>query len=261
MSREETLKTLCDVGIVPVVRAKSADVLVDLAKALIAGGVPVAEVTLTVPGAIDGIRKLVATFGKDLLVGVGSVTRVEQVEEAVAAGAEFVVGPVLIPEVIAAARKCGKVVVPGALTPTEAFQAHTLGADIVKIFPANVGGPAYFKAILAPMPFLRLMPTGGVDLDVDARAADPVEEPQVRVGLAGVEDLAVEVAPGKSVDDGADVPADALLREHEEGCLDLTSQRHDIDATEVKMAVDNLDVGAEARHLTGPPRPPVGRWT
>ena len=165
MSREETLKTLCDVGIVPVVRAKSADVLVDLAKALIAGGVPVAEVTLTVPGAIDGIRKLVATFGKDLLVGVGSVTRVEQVEEAVAAGAEFVVGPVLIPEVIAAARKCGKVVVPGALTPTEAFQAHTLGADIVKIFPANVGGPAYFKAILAPMPFLKLMPTGGVDLD------------------------------------------------------------------------------------------------
>jgi len=165
MSREETLKTLCDVGIVPVVRAKSADVLVDLSKALIAGGVPVAEVTLTVPGAIDGIRKLVATFGKDLLVGVGSVTRVEQVEEAVAAGAEFVVGPVLIPEVIAAARKCGKVVVPGALTPTEAFQAHTLGADIVKIFPASVGGPAYFKAILAPMPFLKLMPTGGVDLD------------------------------------------------------------------------------------------------
>jgi 2-dehydro-3-deoxyphosphogluconate aldolase/(4S)-4-hydroxy-2-oxoglutarate aldolase len=165
MSREETLKTLCDVGIVPVVRAKSADVLVDLAQALIAGGVPVAEVTLTVPGAIDGIRKLVAMFGKDLLVGVGSVTRVEQVEEAVAAGAEFVVGPVLIPEVIAAARKCGKVVVPGALTPTEAFQAHTLGADIVKIFPASVGGPAYFKAILAPMPFLRLMPTGGVDLD------------------------------------------------------------------------------------------------
>jgi 2-dehydro-3-deoxyphosphogluconate aldolase/(4S)-4-hydroxy-2-oxoglutarate aldolase len=165
MSREETLKTLCDVGIVPVVRAKSADVLVDLAQALIAGGVQVAEVTLTVPGAIDGIRKLVAMFGKDLLVGVGSVTRVEQVEEAVAAGAEFVVGPVLIPEVIAAARKCGKVVVPGALTPTEAFQAHTLGADIVKIFPASVGGPAYFKAILAPMPFLRLMPTGGVDLD------------------------------------------------------------------------------------------------
>ena len=164
MTSQETVKTLCDVGIIPVVRAKSADVLVDLSKALIAGGVPVAEVTLTVPGAIDGIRRLVKTFGKDLLVGVGSVTRAEQAEEAADAGAEFIVGPVLVPEVIQAARKHGKAVIPGAFTPTEIFQAHQLGADVIKVFPASVGGPAYFKAILAPMPFLKLMPTGGVDL-------------------------------------------------------------------------------------------------
>jgi len=164
MTREETLKTLCDVGIIPVVRAKSADALLDLARALLAGGIPICEVTLTVPGAIDGIRRLAAAFGKEVLLGVGSVTRADQVEEAVAAGAEFIVGPVLVPEVIQAAHRHDKVVIPGAFTPTEIFQAHAAGADVVKVFPASVGGPSYFKAILAPMPFLKLMPTGGVDL-------------------------------------------------------------------------------------------------
>jgi 2-dehydro-3-deoxyphosphogluconate aldolase/(4S)-4-hydroxy-2-oxoglutarate aldolase len=164
MTRDETLKTLCDVGLVPVIRAKSPDVLVDIAKALLAGGVPVAEVTMSVPGAIDGIRRLVQTLGKDVLVGVGTVTKPQQVEDAVAAGAEFVVSPVLMPEVVVATRKRGKVSIPGAYTPTEIFQAHQLGADIIKVFPASVGGPAYFRALLAPMPYLKLMPTGGVDL-------------------------------------------------------------------------------------------------
>jgi 2-dehydro-3-deoxyphosphogluconate aldolase / (4S)-4-hydroxy-2-oxoglutarate aldolase len=168
MNRQETLKVLCDVGLVPVVRVKSAGVLVDVARALAAGGVPVVEVTLTVPGAIDGIRQLVKTFGKDILVGVGSVTTAAQAEEAVAAGAEFVVGPILVPEVIQAAHRLDKVVIPGALSPTEIYQAHQLGADVVKVFPASVGGPGYFKAVLAPMPFLKLMPTGGVDLTTAA---------------------------------------------------------------------------------------------
>jgi len=168
MTRQETLKTLCDVGIVPVVRAKTADVLTDIAKALAAGGVPVVEVTLTVPGAVDGIRRLVGTFGPDLVVGVGSVTSPAQAEEAMDAGARFVVGPVLVPEVIAAAHEQDRPVIPGAYTPTEIFQAHALGADVVKVFPADVGGPAFFKAVLAPMPFLRLMPTGGVDLSTAA---------------------------------------------------------------------------------------------
>lgn len=164
MTRDETLKMLRDVGLVPVIRAKSADVLIDVARALLAGGIPVVEVTMSVPGAIDGIRRIVQTFGADLLVGVGTVTKPEQVEEAVAAGAEFVVSPVLVPEVVAATRHRGKVSIPGAYTPTEIFQAHQLGADIIKVFPASVGGPAYFKALLAPMPYLKLMPTGGVDL-------------------------------------------------------------------------------------------------
>lgn len=164
MTRDEVLKTLCGVGIVPVVRAKSADVLVDVARALAAGGVPIIEVTMTVPGAIGGIRRLADTFGEDLLLGVGSVTEPRQVDDAVDAGAQFVVGPVLVPEVVMAARSRDVVVIPGAYTPTEIFQAHTLGADVIKVFPASVGGPEYFKALLAPMPLLKLMPTGGVDL-------------------------------------------------------------------------------------------------
>ena len=168
MTREEILKTLCDVGIIPVVRAKSAEALVDLAKALHAGGIPICEVTLTVPGAIEAIRRVAVAVGKEVLVGVGSVTSAGQVEEAVAAGAQFIVGPVLVPEVIAAAHEHEKPVIPGAFTPTEIFQAHSLGADVIKVFPASVGGPSYFKAILAPMPYLKLMPTGGVDLSTAA---------------------------------------------------------------------------------------------
>ncbi|MBL7141054.1 MAG: bifunctional 4-hydroxy-2-oxoglutarate aldolase/2-dehydro-3-deoxy-phosphogluconate aldolase [Planctomycetes bacterium] len=165
MTRDEVLRMLCDVGVVPVVRAKSSDVLVDIARALVGGGVPIVEVTMTVPGAIDGIRRLVAEVGADVLVGVGSVTEPTQAEEAIDAGARFVVGPVLVPEVIETAMARDAVVVPGAFTPTEVFRAHALGADIVKVFPAEVGGPAYFKALLAPMPFLKLLPTGGVDLE------------------------------------------------------------------------------------------------
>jgi 2-dehydro-3-deoxyphosphogluconate aldolase/(4S)-4-hydroxy-2-oxoglutarate aldolase len=165
MTRDEVIARLSQIGIVPVVRAKSADLLVDLARALIAGGVPVAEVTMTVPGAIGGIARLAETFGDGLLLGVGSVTQPEQAEEAVAAGAEFVVSPVTIPEVIQAAKGLDKAVIPGAFTPTEILNAHRLGADVVKVFPASVGGPAYFKAVLAPMPFLKLTPTGGVNLE------------------------------------------------------------------------------------------------
>lgn len=165
MTRAETLRILCDVGIIPVVRAKTSDVLVDIAHALVAGDVPVMEVTMTVPGAIDGIRRLVGEFGERLLVGVGSVTKPEQAEQAIGAGAQFVVSPVTVPEVIETAHKHDKVAIPGAFTPTEIHRAWQLGADIVKVFPATVGGPAYIKAVRAPMPYLNLTPTGGVDLE------------------------------------------------------------------------------------------------
>jgi 2-dehydro-3-deoxyphosphogluconate aldolase/(4S)-4-hydroxy-2-oxoglutarate aldolase len=200
MTRDEVLKTLADVGVVPVVRAKSAVVLEDIARALIAGGVPIAEVTLTVPGAIGGIRALKARFGKDLLVGVGSVTDARQAEDAMAAGAEFVVSPVTVPEVIDAARRRDKAVIPGAFTPTEIFRAWQLGADLVKVFPATVGGPAYLKAILAPMPFLKLMPTGGVDLDT-AGAFIKAGAVTLGAGAALVDPKAVEAGDWTTITD------------------------------------------------------------
>jgi len=178
MTRDEVLQTLCDVGVVPVVRAKSSEVLLDIARALEAGGVPIVEVTMTVAGAIDGIRRLAAEVGPGLLVGVGSVTEPVQAEEAIDAGARFVVGPVLVPEVIEVAAARDTVVVPGAFTATEVYRARALGADIVKVFPADVGGPAYVKALLAPMPFLKLLPTGGVDLETAG--------PFIRAGAAAL---------------------------------------------------------------------------
>ena len=168
MTHADVLDRMCEVGLVPVVRAPSPEGLVQIARALAAGGVPVCEVTMTVPGAIDGIRHLAGEVGGEVLVGVGSVTEPAQAEEAIDAGARFVVGPVLVPEVVEVARDRDTVVVPGAYTPTEVYQAHALGADIVKVFPANVGGPAYLKALLAPMPFLKLLPTGGVTLETAA---------------------------------------------------------------------------------------------
>ena len=165
MTRAETLRVLCDVGLVPVVRAKTSEVLAGVAKALLLGGVPVVEVTMTVPGAIDGIRRLAAEWGDRMRIGVGSVTLSEQAEAAIAAGAEFVVSPVTVPEVIEAAHRHDKVAIPGAFTPTEIYRAWQLGADVVKVFPATVGGPGYLKAVRAPMPHLSLMPTGGVDLE------------------------------------------------------------------------------------------------
>ncbi len=165
MTHDDVLERMCTVGLVPVVRAPSPEGLLDIARALAAGGIPICEVTMTVPGAIDGIRRLAGEVGEEVLVGVGSVTEPGQAAEAIDAGARFVVGPVLVPEVIEVAQDSDTVVIPGAYTPTEVFQAHALGADIVKVFPASLGGPSYIKALLAPMPFLKLLPTGGVNLE------------------------------------------------------------------------------------------------
>ena len=165
MTRDQVLEQICRVGIIPVIRAPSAGGLADIARALMAGGIPIAEVTMTVPGAVEGIRGLAAEFGDRLLLGVGSVTMREQAEDAAEAGARFIVSPVTVPEVIETARRLERVVIPGAFTPTEIWNAWTLGADIVKVFPADVGGPEYFKSILAPMPFLKLSPTGGVTVE------------------------------------------------------------------------------------------------
>jgi 2-dehydro-3-deoxyphosphogluconate aldolase / (4S)-4-hydroxy-2-oxoglutarate aldolase len=163
--REKTREIIERVGLIPVLRAKSAAQAHAVVEAMIAGGVTIVEVTMTVPGAVDLLKELKREHGSTLLLGAGTVTTAAQAEATIDAGAEFVVSPSLHPEVILATRKNDKLSIPGALTPTEVVTAWESGADYVKIFPCSaVGGAGYLKALLAPFPHLKLIPTGGVTL-------------------------------------------------------------------------------------------------
>lgn len=162
---ESTAATIERVGLIPVLRAKNATQAMAVVDAMIAGGVTVVEVTMTVPGAVDVLRELKARYGAKLLLGSGTVTTATEAEATIEAGAEFVVSPSLHPDVVQATKAAGKLSIPGALTPTEVIAAHRLGADYVKIFPCSaMGGAPYLKALLAPFPFLKLIPTGGVTI-------------------------------------------------------------------------------------------------
>ncbi|MEX2153446.1 MAG: bifunctional 4-hydroxy-2-oxoglutarate aldolase/2-dehydro-3-deoxy-phosphogluconate aldolase [Gemmatimonadaceae bacterium] len=164
-SREAALETIRDVGIIPVIRAPNADAAFAVAEALIGAGLAVAEVTMTVPGAIDVIASIAKRFGDRVLVGAGTVTDVESAKRAIGEGAQFIVTPCLIRDVISATRKANVAMLPGALTPTEVFEAHKLGGDMVKVFPIGVGGAQYVRALRGPFPKIPLVPTGGVTLD------------------------------------------------------------------------------------------------
>jgi 2-dehydro-3-deoxyphosphogluconate aldolase/(4S)-4-hydroxy-2-oxoglutarate aldolase len=162
MTKVEILQRLLDPGILAIIRADSSEGLVEAAGALLAGGVTAMEVTMTTPKALAVITEVTQRFGDQILMGVGSVIDPPTVPDAVAAGAEFIVTPVTKPEVIAAANQLGKPIASGAFTPTECLLAHESGADFVKLFPAEFHGPAYVKALRAPLPQLRIIPTGGV---------------------------------------------------------------------------------------------------
>jgi 2-dehydro-3-deoxyphosphogluconate aldolase/(4S)-4-hydroxy-2-oxoglutarate aldolase len=162
---ETTQEWIERVGLIPVLRAKNARQAHAVVDAMIAGGVTVVEVTMTVPGAVDLLKELKKQYGAQLLLGSGTVTTVKEAEATIEAGAEFVVSPSLHVDVIRATKAAGKLSVPGALTPTEVITAHRAGADYVKIFPCSaMGGAPYLKSLLAPFPFLKLIPTGGVTL-------------------------------------------------------------------------------------------------
>lgn len=169
MAREQTLKRIMDGGIVAVVRSESSASLVKVVQALAEGGVAAAEVTFTVPDAIDVIREVRREVGESIVLGAGTVLDPETARAALLAGAEYIVSPVLNLDVIRLCRRYDKVVMPGAFTPTEILGAWEAGADVVKVFPADVGGPAYLRAIRGPLPQIRLMPTGGVDLETATR--------------------------------------------------------------------------------------------
>jgi 2-dehydro-3-deoxyphosphogluconate aldolase/(4S)-4-hydroxy-2-oxoglutarate aldolase len=165
MSRDQQLRRILDCGIVAVVRAPDNRRLVEVCQALSEGGVPVVEITMTVPDAIDVIRHVRNELGERVLLGAGTILDPETGRAAMLAGAEFLVAPTVNPDVIRLCRRYDKVVMPGAFTPTEVLTAWEAGADVVKVFPAEVVGPAYFKALRGPLPHVRLMPTGGVDLN------------------------------------------------------------------------------------------------
>jgi 2-dehydro-3-deoxyphosphogluconate aldolase/(4S)-4-hydroxy-2-oxoglutarate aldolase len=162
------LQRVLDNGIVAVVRSPDGRQLVRVAEALAQGGVEVMEITFTVPNAVEVIRNVRTALGERILLGAGTVLDPETARTAILAGAEFIVAPTVNLDVIRLCKRYGKLVMPGAFTPTEILTAWEAGADIVKVFPADVGGPAYLKAIRAPLPQVRLMPTGGVDLTTAA---------------------------------------------------------------------------------------------
>jgi 2-dehydro-3-deoxyphosphogluconate aldolase/(4S)-4-hydroxy-2-oxoglutarate aldolase len=152
-------------GLIAIVRLDSSAELIDAARAIAAGGVSIIEFTLTTPGALQTIEESSRELGGQVLIGAGTVLDAETARAAILAGAEFVVAPTLNPEVIQMCRRYGKVVIPGAYTPTEILHAWELGADFVKVFPAEVGGPAYIKAVRAPLPQVKMIAVGGVSLE------------------------------------------------------------------------------------------------
>lgn len=169
MTRDEVLGIFLSTRVVAVIRMSEIASLAAAVESIRAGGVRVVEITMTTPGALQAIRSLASEHKNGLLVGAGTVLDSETAAAAVQAGADFVVSPVLVPDIVGFCREAGKLVSPGAFTPTEILAAWRAGADIVKVFPATSLGPGYLKDIHGPLPEVRLMPTGGVTLD-NARA-------------------------------------------------------------------------------------------
>lgn len=168
MSKDLHLTRVLNSGIVAVIRAKSGELLVDVAEALLDGGVDVMELTFTVPQAHRVLERVADKIGDRILLGAGTVLDAETARVAMLAGAEFVVSPSTHLDVIQICRRYSKLVMPGAMTPTEVVTAWQAGADIVKVFPSEITGPKYLKALHGPLPHIRLMPTGGVDLNTAA---------------------------------------------------------------------------------------------
>ncbi len=191
MTAKQILEFITAAGIVPVVRAASAEHAIRAVEALYNGGVRSAEITMTVPGAIKALEKTADTFGDKLVLGAGTVLDPETARSCMLAGAEFFVSPSLRVSVIEMAKRYSKVIFPGALTPTEVLAAWEAGADAVKVFPCgNVGGAKYIKALKGPFPHIEMVPTGGVNLET---VADFLKAGCCAVGVGG------ELVDGKSM--------------------------------------------------------------
>ena len=166
--RFEIVSRLLNPGIIAVVRVPSTEQVLPVCEALVAGGVIALEITFTVPNALDAIQQVSAHFGAQALVGAGTVLNAEMTRQAIYAGAKFIVSPITRAEIVTVAHEASVPAMLGAYTPTEAQTAHEAGADFIKLFPADKLGPAYVKALRAPLPHLKIVPTGGVDLNTAA---------------------------------------------------------------------------------------------
>jgi 2-dehydro-3-deoxyphosphogluconate aldolase/(4S)-4-hydroxy-2-oxoglutarate aldolase len=162
MNKTEIMDKVKELGLLAVIRGPSPELTVKMVEALIAGGVLGIEITYSTPNAEAVIQNLSGKFGDSILLGMGSLTKPEQALSAKAAGATFLVSPVCEPTLMKGMIASGLMTMAGALSPTEVFQAYNLGADIIKVFPGSLGGPAYIKALKGPFPYIPMMPTGGV---------------------------------------------------------------------------------------------------
>lgn len=165
MAKEDTLNRIRELGLLAVLRGPSSEETIRIVDALVEGGVTGIEVTFTTPNALDVVAELDGKFEDEILIGMGTLTRPEDVAGAKAAGAKFLVSPMFEPELVQAMTSSGLPVMIGALTPSEVFQAYQAGSDVVKVFPGSLTGPGYIKALHGPFPNIPLVPTGGVDIE------------------------------------------------------------------------------------------------
>jgi 2-dehydro-3-deoxyphosphogluconate aldolase/(4S)-4-hydroxy-2-oxoglutarate aldolase len=194
MKKDVILRSILDIGVVPVVRTSSAESAVLAIEADYRGGIRAAEITMTVPGAIKALEKLADAFGDKLVLGAGTVLDPETARICMLAGAEFFVTPALNVKTIEMAKRYSKVIMPGALTPTEVVTAWEAGADFVKVFPCGaLGGAKYIKALKAPLPHIEMVPTGGVSLENTADF--------LRAGAAAVA-VGAELIDAKTISEG-----------------------------------------------------------
>jgi 2-dehydro-3-deoxyphosphogluconate aldolase/(4S)-4-hydroxy-2-oxoglutarate aldolase len=183
MTRDEVAKRIREIGIVPVVRGKSAKQAQLAAEAVCAGGIPIVEVTMTVPGAVELIAQLVKASGAEILIGAGTVLDAETANRCLDAGAQFIVSPGFDLETVRFVKQQGALMMAGALTPTEVISAWKAGSDFVKIFPCgSMGGAKYLKALKAPLPQVPMIPTGGVNLET---AGDMIRAGAEALGIGG----------------------------------------------------------------------------
>ena len=165
MKKNKIIERLMNPGLVPVIRLDSGEKLNALLNAFLRGGITAAELTMTIPGAVDLLQKAKTVFGDSLLLGMGTVVDKQMAEDAIAAGADFLISPFPVPEVIQTANAENVTMIAGAFTPYEVFQAHSMGADFVKVFPLNVCGINYLKDLKGPLPQVKFFPTGGITLE------------------------------------------------------------------------------------------------